>query len=103
MIAGEITDLAAFKDHVKNNPESEATEMVQSAPPRRKGLRSWGEDDNTSMDDENEVDGGEGEDGDGDGDGGINNDNNGNGDCANCSEDGNCGEENANNNELQVA
>lgn len=34
MITGEIADLAAFKDHVKNNPRSKATEMVKSAPRR---------------------------------------------------------------------
>ena len=67
MITGEITDLAAFKDHVKNNPRSEATEMVKSAPQRRKGLASWGDDEDTSMGDESGVDGEDGDPGDGQG------------------------------------
>ena len=82
MIAGEISDFADFKGYIKANPDSDAAEMIRSAPLKRKAFKALEDDeentdesDRGSIDGDGEVNGGDdggdgGDGGDGDGDGG---------------------------------
>lgn len=75
MITSEISDFADFKGYIKANPDSDAAEMIHSAPLKRKAFKAL-EDDEVDESDRGSTDS---DGGNGGGDGGNNDDGNGDG------------------------